>query len=293
MKPTTRELLNHALPGDFSITDARPVSGGDINEAALVETEQQRFFVKWNYDAPADLFEREVEALHTMCEAETELVIPEPLQARRPQGRFPATIAMTYIEPGRPGPDYDERLGRGLAQLHAVSNEAFGFFNDNYCGTTPQPNDWTDDWAEFYGRRRLEHQLELIADRRRVSSEQRRLFDQLLDDIDELVGPGDVAPSLIHGDLWSGNVLATAEGYPAIVDPAAYFGHPEAEIGMMELFGGFSNTVYAAYREVGALLDGWRRRVPLYSLYHLMNHYYLFGGHYGCRVFETVRELVR
>ena len=292
MKTEITEILEAALGESIVVDDVRPLSGGDISDAMVVETHRGRLFVKCHHSGPADLFEREAEALQQMRATDTELVIPEPLAATRPTDGRPAALVLTYIESGPRADDFDERLGRGLAALHGATADAYGFDDDNYCGTTPQPNDWTDDWVQFYDRRRLRHQLQICDDRRGFSPSDRRTFERLLDGLDDVIGDADHPPALIHGDLWSGNLQTTADGHPAIIDPAAYFGHPEAEIGMMDLFGGFSETVYEAYEEVRPLPDGWRHRISLYSLYHVMNHYYLFGGHYGRRAVEIANSWV-
>jgi len=289
MNRNLRSAIADALDLDGSIESSESVSGGSINRAALVDAEVGTFFVKWNDgSAPDDLFLREAESLSELAAAGTSIEIPEPLAARRPRDGCPGFLVLDYIEPGTRAPDFDERLGRGLAQVHQEGAEAFGFPHDNYCGEIPQPNDWTDDWLEFYREQRLGHQIELAAETRGLSSDARRVFDRLLTSLDGLLVGG--SPSLVHGDLWHGNLHTTPEGDPALIDPAAYYGHPEAEVGMMELFGGFSDAVYDAYREVRELPAGWRDRVPLYSLYHVLNHYNLFGGHWGDRAIEIARR---
>ena len=286
------DLLAETFGSDLQVDRLTSVAGGDINDAAVAETNEGQFFVKWNRTGPPDLFEREAEALSEMRDSGTELAIPEPIAVARPEGERPGMLVMEYLAPGTKVADFDERFGRGLARLHQKSADAFGFPHDNYCGTTTQPNDWTDDWVDFYREHRLGHQLRLAVDHRDVSSSDRRAFEQLLDRLDEFLGGEDASPALIHGDLWSGNLHVAPDGHPALIDPAAYYGHPEAEIGMMELFGGYSRTVYDAYQEVRPLRDGWRDRLELYSLYHVMNHYNLFGGHYGRRAFDIVGRWV-
>ncbi|MFB6372067.1 MAG: fructosamine kinase family protein [Bradymonadaceae bacterium] len=292
MKQRIQRLLTDALDKPVDVHDLRSTAGGDINEASLADTSEGRLFVKYNHSGPADLMEREAEALREMRAGDTSLVIPEPIVAARPDGNSPSILILEYLEPGTEIAGFDERLGRGLAQLHETTAEGFGFHHDNYCGTTPQPNDWQDDWVDFYREKRLRHQLRLAVDHRQVSSSDRRAFDRLLERLDDLLGIDPEPPALIHGDLWSGNLHTAPDGRPSILDPAAYYGHCEAEIGMMELFGGFSETVYAAYQEVRPLQDGWRDRIPLYSLYHVMNHYNLFGGHYGRQAFDIVGRYV-
>lgn len=283
-------LLEYTLNERVDIIDTEPLSGGDISDAVRVKTAHRQLFVKWQHGGPDDMFEREAEALDTMRTSGTNLRIPDAVAATRPGDGFPAALVLEYIERGSPAPDFDEQLGIGLAQLHAASADAFGFDHDNYCGLTPQPNDWSDDWVHFYRRQRLGHQLQLIDKRRRLSSSQRRLFETLFENLEDILDDTE-PPSLIHGDLWSGNVFADTDGRPVLIDPAAYYAHPEAEIGMMDLFGNFSDTVYNAYQQLRPLPPGWRRRIPAYSLYHLLNHYLLFGGHYGQRAMETARRL--
>lgn len=274
------------------VTGLRPVSGGSINQAAVVETPDGELFVKWNRHPIPDQFDREAEALQALRDSGTSLRIPEPIVWRRPRGDTPAFLVIEYLEPGRKVADFDALLGRGLAELHAASADQFGFSHDNYCGATPQPNPWTDDWITFYREHRLRHQLEICADRRGFSSSDRADYERLLERLDELLGIEPEPPALIHGDLWSGNLHVAPDGLPSIIDPAAYYGHREAELGMMSLFGGFSSRVYDAYQESFPLQRGWRDRLPLYELYHVMNHYYLFGGGYGSQAMGIVKRFV-
>lgn len=284
------DVLRAALGRPVRIERRTPVGGGCINEAARVETDAGTFFAKWNDHPIPDQFEREAEGLTALADSGTSLAIPRPIGARPPAGGAPALLVMEYLAPGRPGPDFDERLGVGLAELHRATAPRFGFAHDNYCGATPQPNGWMDDWIDFYRERRLRHQLRVAVERRGVGASDRRAFERLLDRLDALLGIDPEPPALIHGDLWSGNLHVAPDGRPGLVDPAAYYGHREAELGMMVLFGGFSPRVYAAYESVRPLQPGWRERLPLYSLYHLMNHYVLFGGGYGARAFAVARR---
>ncbi len=286
-----KEALDETLDTSVTIDHLETVSGGDINEAAVAETSEGKLFVKWNRgDVPDDLFKREAEALDEMREAETNLTIPEPICHRSPKEERPGFLVTEHLESGRRVPDFDEQLGRGLAQLHNHSSDQFGFKHDNYCGTTPQSNAWTDDWVDFYREHRLRHQLELAVEQRSVRDSDRKAFERLLERLDAYLVPEPEPPALIHGDLWNGNLHVAPDGTPALIDPAAYYGHREAEIGMMELFGGFSSRVYEAYEEVRPLQEGWRDRLSLYSLYHVMNHYNLFGGHWGDQAFDIVRR---
>lgn len=284
--------MAEALGTAVEVRDMRGASGGSINRAAVLDTSVGEFFLKWNRKPIADLFEVEAEALREMRDSQTDLVIPEPVVATRPTGDVPAFLVLEYLAPGTRISDFDEVLGRGLAQLHRMSAEQFGFHSDNYCGTTPQPNAWCEDWIEFYREQRLRHQLRLAVGERGVSRSDRRAWESLLDRLDDVLGIDPEPPALIHGDLWSGNLHVTPEGRPSLIDPAAYYGHREAELGMMDLFGGFSDRVFAAYDEAWPLQDGWETRIELYSLYHVLNHYNLFGGSYGQQAMSIVRNWI-
>jgi fructosamine-3-kinase len=187
-----------------------------------------------------------------------------------------------------PGPLDMESLGRGLAGMHRATSARFGFRVRTYCGTTPQDNSPESSWAEFYGQRRLVPLIRLIESERGLLPAERRLYEALIGRLPELVADGS-PPSLIHGDLWSGNALGSARG-PALVDPACAYADREMELGMMTLFGGFSDRCFRAYDEAWPLPGGWRERNALYQLYHVLNHFLLFGGHYGPQALSLARR---
>ena len=270
---------------------AAAVGGGCINEAARVTLASgATVFVKWGRHAHPDVFEREAEGLAAMRAAESGLVIPAPVAWGRD------FLVMDWLEPAPRRPDFEARLGEGLARLHLHQHQQqtataprFGFAHDNYCGATVQPNGWMDTWVPFWRERRLSWQLRICEDRRGFSSSDRRLLESVVSRLEALLGTDPEPPALIHGDLWSGNLHVAPGGHPSLVDPAAYFGHREAELGMMVLFGGFSSRVFEAYEGARPLQPDWRARLPLYSLWHVLNHYYLFGGGYGAQAVSIAR----
>ncbi len=265
------------------VRSSRSVGGGSINEAAVVETSDGPYFVKWNQRAPADMFDREAEGLEAMRNSGTSLVIPRVVASCRASSETPAFLVLENLASGRRVDTFDEDLGRGLAELHRATADAFGFPHNNYCGATPQPNPWNADWGEFYTYHRIGHLLDLAgwnADRD---------WQRFLDALPGIVGTDPEPPALIHGDLWSGNLHVAADGRPALIDPAAYYGHREAELGMMKLFEGFGTRVWDAYDEAWPLQPGWRDRLPAYELYHVLNHYVLFGGSYGAQA-RAIRD---
>lgn len=175
-------------------------------------------------------------------------------------------------------------LARMLAKLHRNTAPRFGWATDNWIGLAPQKNGWSDDWIGFYRDRRLIPQLQ----RAQLLSEAEPILEHLATFF-ENYRP---APSLLHGDLWSGNAGFTREG-PVVYDPAVYYGDREADLAMTELFGGFRGAFYSAYREEWPLDSGYEVRKPLYNLYHLINHLNLFGPAYLGQVDATLRLLLR
>jgi fructosamine-3-kinase len=282
-----RELGDPSL----RIIDASVVGGGCIHETARLATSAGELFAKWNARCPPDLFVREAEGLEALRSAGSEIVIPAVVAASLPTDRAPAFLVLEYLTPAARGDRQDdERLGRGLATIHRRSAARFGFPSANYCGETRQDNGECDSWLVFYRERRLRPLLGALDSVGRLASADARLYDRLIERLPEIL-PRESAPSLVHGDLWSGNVLATAGG-PALVDPACAYADREMEFGITTLFGGLSPRAWAAYEEAWPLPAGWRDRNPLYQLYHLLNHALLFGGHYEGEAHRVARRYV-
>ena len=289
METALREALSAALGRSVESMSTRSVGGGCINDASVLTIGDEQYFFKTNARALPGHFAAEAAGLQALRESGTSLVIPEPVAwSDRNEASF---LVTEYLEPGSRLADFDELLGVGLAELHAcTSTSGYGFELDGYCGATPQPNGWMDSWCDFYGERRLGHQLRLARDRGFSADACARLEKLIANLGDWISEPGQ--SSLIHGDLWSGNLHVAPDGRPALIDPAAYYGHPEAELGMMALFGGFLPRVWQSYAEARRLDPGWRNRLDLYTLYHVLNHFVLFGGGYGGQADEILRRYV-
>ncbi len=287
-----QERICHALSQrtPTKILEAQALSGGCINQAQRLRTDRGEVFVKSNAALQPGLFSAEAAGLQALRESPSALAVPRVLAFEDPAPSAPGFLVLEYLGSGRPGPQYAATLGRGLAQLHtATSASGFGLSIDTYCGTTLQNNGWLSSWPDFYGTRRIEPLTRHLVEAGLWNSNDARACERLVLRFGDLLGGSEQAPALIHGDLWSGNVHATAAGEPALIDPAAYYGHPEAELGMMTLFGGFSAAVFEAYEEVRPLASDWRQRTPLYELYHVMNHAHLFQGSYV----DAARRIVR
>jgi len=271
------------------LTGSRSIGGGCINHAVKISTSVGDFFLKWNASAPADMFMKEAAGLNEMRLSGSSLIIPKVIWSIEVDD-FPRLLLMEYLQPSINTSGMDELLGRGIAQLHRKTASAFGFYHSNYCGTTLQDNTWTDNWPEFYAQHQIWSLVEQLKVVRRMSSEEQKIYEKLLVRMPDLL-PHQAVPSLIHGDLWSGNYMYTANG-PALIDPACYYADREMELGMMKLFGGFSARVWDAYQEEFPLPEGWRQRNRLYQLYHVLNHYLLFGVSYGSQALEIAKEYV-
>jgi len=183
-----------------------------------------------------------------------------------------------------------DSLGKGLAALHRHTGKAFGFSQDNFIGSTPQPNCWTDNWVEFFGEQRLGFQLGLAADNGFgfLQADGRQLMESL-NGFFEGYQP---EISLLHGDLWAGNQGRLDTGEPVIFDPAVYYGDRETDLAMTSLFGGFGRDFYQAYESAWPLSPGSEARSELYQLYHVLNHANLFGGGYGRDAHGRIRKLL-
>ncbi|MFO7603635.1 MAG: fructosamine kinase family protein [Gammaproteobacteria bacterium] len=263
----------------FKVTQEHAVGGGCINSAYKISGQDRReFFVKFNRAERLDMFEAEAEGLRELQQAQA-VCVPAPL-ATGISGQQ-AYMVMEYIPLGG-GSDAGlmRHFGRQLAALHQYRSERFGWHRDNTIGATAQPNPWDHDWRHFWRSQRLGHQLALAKDQgypTRALDKGERLLARL-DDLFDGYAP---QASLVHGDLWGGNFAASVTGEPVIFDPAVYYGDREVDLAMTELFGGFTADFYAAYTEAWPLDAGYKIRKILYNLYHVLNHYHLFGGAYG------------
>jgi fructosamine-3-kinase len=271
MHPSVKREVERALGA--SVETTKSVSGGDINQAFRVEVAGgRRVFVKQNLDADPEMFRAEAHGLAFLAEARA-LRVPEVVASG---DRF---LALEWLEPGRERPGFDDELGRGLAALHRFGAPSFGLERGNFIGRLPQPNDPKPTWASFWGERRLLTMSERAARDGLLPAALAREIEGVVKRLDQLVGPAE-PPSRLHGDLWGGNLHVDERGGPCLIDPAVYGGHREVDLAMMQLFGGFSPRVFAAYDEAHPLAPGYRARIPLYQLYPLLVHVNLFGQSY-------------
>jgi fructosamine-3-kinase len=267
---------------------AERVGGGSISECVRWNGDGGALFVKLGPEARFEMFSAEADGLRELAGASA-LRVPRVLGVGTAPGQ--AFLALEWIEFGSASSRTDSALGAGLARLHRITAPRFGWHRDNTIGATPQPNDWTDDWAEFFAARRLGFQLDLVESHghdARMVDHGRRLCERL----GAFFDGHHPQPSLLHGDLWGGNWAADASGEPVIYDPAVYYGDREADLAMTRLFGGFGRAFYQAYEAEWPLAPGAPRRVDLYNLYHVLNHLNLFGGGYGAQAEAMIGRLL-
>jgi len=260
----------------------RPVGGGCINNGMVLVTESGRTaFVKFNPTAPVDMFAREVEGLEAI-RVSNGPTVPEPYLYG------PDFLLMEDLAPQPQRGDYWSTFGRQIAALHLYIGEHFGFPHDNYIGSTPQPNPPTADGYVFFAEYRLLGLARAARDRSALGPSESQQINRLATRLPALVPKQ--PPSLIHGDLWTGNAATDSQGAPALIDPAAHYGWAEAELAMTTLFGTFPAAFYQAYEEFRPLEPGYTMRFPIYNLYHLLNHLLLFGQGYLGQVKAILRQ---
>lgn len=263
----------------------QPVSGGDISDAYLITTSSNRYFLKTNNASFAlKMFTAERNALELIGNTDT-IRTPKIIQT----GQFQKTafLLMEFIESKEPNRKDFEQLGYQLARLHQKTNSVFGFEEDNFIGRLIQSNQQHSRWIDFYVQERIEPQLNM-AHRANLLSASDVPSIQKMTEVWFPLFAG-IQPSLLHGDLWSGNFLISTDGSPYLIDTATYYGHGEVDIAMSRLFGGFGNSFYEAYFEQIPKQKGLEERNKIYQLYYLLVHLNLFGRAY----YSSVREVLK
>lgn len=271
----------------FEIGDRRSVSGGCINQGYRVSHGNTAYFVKLNQASALAMFEAEAAGLQQMQQTRT-MRIPTPICYGAEGGS--AYIVLEWLQLGRGSDRAWQRMGQQLAAMHQANvADQFGWERTNTIGSTPQINTWTTDWITFWVEHRLGYQLKLA---------QRHggyfpLQDSLLATVPHLLAGHTPQPALVHGDLWSGNAAVTDAGEPTLFDPATYVGDREVDLAMTELFGGFPASFYQGYRQVLPIDKGYQQRKTLYNLYHILNHFNLFGGSYEAQANRMMSQLLQ
>ena len=280
MIPEIKEILFKEL--NETTSEIEPLSGGDINLVYRCKLESQTVVIKINdKDLFPEMFKKEKLGLKLL--SKSPFIVPEVLSAG--QNNQKAYIIMKYIKKGNPL--NWELFGRNLAFLHNINNPSFGLDHDNYIGSLKQINSSKKNWIDFYLENRILYSIEMAINRGLLSYESSKKIESINKKIDSIIPKKN--PSLLHGDLWSGNLISDQKGNPTLIDPAVYFGHPDVDWAMLHLFGSPPNRAIEAYNEVIPLGSNWKERLEIHQLYPLLVHLILFGKGY----YESVMKIVK
>ena len=269
---------------NIEIQSAGPVSGGCIAQSYCLQSEQGLLFAKTMGHA-TDMFQKEARGLELLGEH-----MPTPGVVLVDD----EVLVLEFIQQGRAQEHSMSDFGKALAKMHKTKQASFGLDEDNYLGASPQKNQssYQDDWWNFFWHERLCFQVELAKKQGRNIGKIEKDLNKAKEKMKDLVLTSQEHPSLIHGDLWSGNFMIDSNGTAIVFDPAVSFAHRELELAMTKMFGGFSSDFYQAYNSEYPLKPGAEKRIDFYQLYHILNHYTLFGGHYGEQALSLI-HLIR
>lgn len=291
-----------------SVESARPIGGGCINNALKVRTAGGDYCLKWNARVGRDFFRMEAEGLSALADSGA-VEVPRVIALGGDEDEVP-WLLLEWIEGARATAPTWRQLGHRLARLHRTREHpsmpvrqapGFGWHSDNVIGSLPQPNRWMDDWAEFWTELRILPLARELGGDGTLSRSRLALMERAAARTSKLLAPAATAdgPSLLHGDLWSGNVLfgrrqtaPDTDPLPFLIDPAVYVGHREVDLAMCRLFGGFPAPFHDAYNDAWPLQPDHERRLPAYQLYPLLVHARLFGGGYVASVARAAQAVL-
>lgn len=280
--------ISLAIHEPFKIIKTETVSGGCINSAYLLKSKNQSFFIKFNQPDLLPMFEAEFAGLNEIAQTNS-IKVPSPITTGLVSDK--AYIVLERVRFTSNTPRSSEKLGQQLAALHKTQQSYFGWQQNNTIGSTEQINRKSNDWIKFWRKNRLGFQLTL-AEKNGYSHKLIQSGYSLSENLDYFFQNHNPQPSLLHGDLWSGNANTDQHGDPVIYDPACYYGDRETDIAMTELFGGFNSAFYTEYHKSYPLNSGYPLRKTLYNLYHILNHLNLFGTGYQQQAKNMIDSLL-
>ncbi len=284
------QKIEQATGKSFSVQQQQSLAGGSINSAFKLSGSEsganKTYFVKTNQPGSSAMFVAEAKALAIMASTNT-IKIPKPVCVG--DDGTQSYIVMEYLDMS--GSLNQTLLGEQLAAMHRVTADRFGWEIDNTIGATHQPNAWQQNWVDFWREQRLGYQLELAA-KNGYGGELQTLGEKLLVEMPVLFSGRDIKPSMLHGDLWGGNVAGLKQGSPVIFDPAFYYGDREADLAMTYVFGGFTADFYASYENAFPLDEGFKVRKTFYNIYHIINHLNLFAGGYHAQAIHMLKQVL-
>ncbi|OBT12165.1 hypothetical protein A9264_03245 [Vibrio sp. UCD-FRSSP16_10] len=281
------QQLSDVLMFEFKIEEKIRLTSGSINESYMISDGEQRYFVKLNNRAFLNNFTAEIDNL-TQLKSTNTVSVPEIVHFG--SSKDASFLILNYL-PTHPLSNHEAcfQFGTDLARLHSWGDQQeYGFDQDNYIGTTLQPNRWQKKWANFFAEQRIGWQLQLLKEKGINFGD----HEEIIASVISVLSNHHPKPALLHGDLWYGNCAEAPFG-PICYDPACYWGDRECDIAMSELFGGFPDAFYQGYNSIRPLPDGYEERKPLYNLYHILNHCNLFAGHYINETQQRIDELLK
>lgn len=269
------------------IVSSHVTSGGCISDSSIIcMNSGEKYFLKINRHNPGDMFLKEANGLIEIAKTNS-IRVPHVMLVGDD------FILLECVEGKSRREDFFEEFGIKFAQMHKFENNAYGFFEDNYIGSTIQHNIPAEsektEWTKFYFNKRLLFQIKLAERNGYVDSTFRKYFNLLEAKIEAIIDSGDEKPCLLHGDLWGGNFISDENGKACVIDPAVYYGNREADLAMTKLFGGFQKEFYLSYNETYPLKAGYEYRENIYKLYHVLNHLNLFGKGYYSQALSLIK----
>jgi len=286
LKKSVESLLADKFKTPVIVYEYHTIGGGCINEAFSLKTNMGKYFIKYNSSSAfPGMFNKEAAGIKILADTNT-IEIPEVIGSAE-TSKY-AFLLLKYIETGTTGRNFWNDFGTKLADLHSNTSEYFGLDHNNYIGSLVQKNNPHPDFFRFFISERIEPQLKEARNQGAFSQSEIRYFDSLFNTLANII-PVE-KPALIHGDLWSGNYMVSANGSPCLIDPAVYYGHREADIAMTQLFGGFQPEFYHAYNMAWPMEKDWQKRMDIFNLYPLLVHVNLFGGIYARQVLQIIRQ---
>ncbi|MEY4518612.1 MAG: hypothetical protein RLZZ499_1211 [Cyanobacteriota bacterium] len=280
------QAISRETEQEFAIANTKSVSGGCINQGYQVSSQDRTYFVKLNDVSKVEMFAAEALGLKQMYATQT-ITVPQPVCWGTAANS--SYLVLQWLDLAGGSNQSWTEMGRQLAAMHRVgTSKDFGWSRNNTIGSTPQINTWMDNWADFFAEQRIGYQLKLAKRRGGNFPESNRVVDLVRNKLAEWQPP----VSLVHGDLWSGNAVISSDGAPIILDPATYYGDRETDLAMTELFGGFPTAFYQGYNEAWQLDSGYGQRKSIYNLYHVLNHFNLFGGGYANQAQTIIQGLI-
>ncbi len=272
------------------IISSSSIGGGCISDAQRVETESgEIFLLKINTVHSGDMFKKEANGLIELGKSKA-IRVPEVIMSEE------SFILLEFINSGGKAKNFFSDFGENFAKLHKYTADTFGFYEDNYIGSTEQKNipeeEEKQNWVNFYWNKRLLFQFKLAEKNGYSTEELSKGISKLENKIEDILKGSENTPSLLHGDLWSGNYMSDENGNACLIDPAVYYGNREADLAMTKLFGGFDSNFYSSYNENFPLPEGYKYRENIYKLYHVLNHLNLFGRGYYSQALALIKSYV-